>query len=173
VTAKRSPGRSPDLDVYDIAFLAGGAERVVDTALVALVESGRLRVHGPGELAVVEPSSAHPVEAAVTDAVGAEGHCSIDTIRSRLTEDARIGDLGRALCAAGLLRRRLRFGHRASDDGDWSLTASGREALDRRAERPSVGALDRGSALHVALYGRSAMPDADPWFAFHRTGGGG
>jgi len=40
--------RSPDLDVYDIACLAGGAERVVDTALVALVESGRVRVHAPG-----------------------------------------------------------------------------------------------------------------------------
>jgi hypothetical protein len=173
VTAKRSPGRSPDLDVYDIAFLAGGAERVVDTALVALVESGRLRVHAPGELAVVEPARAHPVEAAVMDAVGTRGHCSIDMIRSRLAEDARIGDLGRSLCSVGLLRRRLRFGHRAPDDGDWSLTASGREALDRRAERSFVGALDRGSALHVALYGRSAMPGADPWLAAHRTDGGG
>ena len=173
MTVQRSPGRSPDLDVYDIAFLAGGAERVVDTALVALVESGRVRVHAPGELAVVEPARAHPVEAAVMDAVGAEGHCSIDTIRSRLTEDERIGDLGRSLCSAGLLRRRLRFGHRAQDDGDWLLTASGREALDRRAERPSVGALDRGSALHVALYGRSATPGADPWLAAHRTDGGG
>ena len=28
---------SRQLDVYDIAFLAGGAARVIDTALVALV----------------------------------------------------------------------------------------------------------------------------------------
>lgn len=173
MTAKRSPGRSPDLDAYDIAFLAGGAARVVDTALVALVESGRVGVRAPGVFAVVEPARGHPVEAAVTDAMGTQGHCSIDTIRSRVAEDARIGDLGRSLCSAGLLRRRLRFGHRAPDDGDWSLTASGREALDRRAERPSVGALDRGNALRVALYGRSALPDADPWLAAHRTGGGG
>jgi uncharacterized protein (TIGR04222 family) len=33
----RSSGRAPDLHVYDIAFLAGGPEWVVDTALVALV----------------------------------------------------------------------------------------------------------------------------------------
>ena len=172
MTAKRSPGRSPDLDVYDIAFLAGGAARVVDTALVALVESGRVRVRAPGVFAVVEPARAHPVEAAVMDAMGTQGHCSIDTIRSRVAEDARIGALGRSLCSARLLRRRLRFGHRAPDEGDWSLTASGREALDRQAERPAVRALDRGSTLHMALYGRSAMPGADPWLAFHRTGGG-
>ena len=171
--ATRSSGRTPDLDVYDIAFLAGGAERVVDAALVALVESGHVRVYAPGELVVVEPSRTHPVEAAVMDAVGAEGHRSIDTIRSRLADDARIGALGRSLCSAGLLRRRLRFGHRASDDRDWSLTASGREALDRRAERPSVRALDRGSTLQVALYGWAAMPDADPSLAAHRTDGGG
>ena len=172
MTAKRSPGRSPDLDVYDIAFLAGGAARVVDTALVALVESGRVRVRAPGVFAVFEPARAHPVEAAVMDAMGTQGHCSIDTIRSRVAEDARIGALGRSLCSARLLRCRLRFGHRAPDEGDWSLTASGREALDRQAERPSVRALDRGSTLHMALYGRSAMPGADPWLAFHRTGGG-
>ena len=151
--------RSPDLDVYDIAFLAGGAERVVDTALVALVESGRVRVHAPGELAVVDPARAHPVEAAVMDAVGTQGHRSIDTIRWRLADDTRIGDLGRSLSSAGLLRRRLRFGRRAPDGQDWSLTASGREALDRLSERrPPV---DRSGALHVALYGRATMPDAD------------
>ena len=168
----RAPNAIPALDVYEIACLAGGPDRVVDTALVALVESGRVRVRAPGVFAVVGPARAHPVEAAVMDAMGTQGHCSIDTIRSRVAEDARIGALGRSLCSARLLRRRLRFGHRAPDEGDWSLTASGREALDRRAERPSVRALDRGSTLQVALYGRSAMPGADPWLAFHRTGGG-
>ena len=53
-----------ELDLYDIAYLAGGPERVVDTALVALVESGRVRVHAPGELAAAVPDRRHPVEAA-------------------------------------------------------------------------------------------------------------
>ena len=35
------------LDVYEIAFLAGGPARVVDTALVVLVETGRVRVFAP------------------------------------------------------------------------------------------------------------------------------
>jgi uncharacterized protein (TIGR04222 family) len=46
--------------VCDIASLAGGVDRVVDTALVALVESGRVRVFAPGA-----------VEGAVMDARGA------------------------------------------------------------------------------------------------------
>lgn len=157
----KSSGRSPDLGVYDIAFLAGGAERVVDTALVALVESGRVRVHAPGELAVAEPGRGHPVEAAVMDAVGTRGHRSIDTIRWRLADDARISDLGRSLSSAGLLRHR-RFGRKGPDGHEWSLTAAGREALDRLTEHPpAVPALDGGSSFRVALFGRAAMPDAD------------
>ena len=157
----RSSGQAPDLEIYDIAFLAGGAERVVDTALVALVESGRVRVHAPGELAVAEPGRGHPVEAAVLDAVGTQGHRSIDTIRWRLADDVRISDLARSLSAAGLLRHR-RFGRKDPDGLEWSLTASGREALDGLAEQPPVDrALDGGSSLRVALFGRGAMPDAD------------
>jgi len=159
----RPSGRAPDLDLYDIAFLAGGAERVVDTALVALVESGRVRVHAPGELAVVKPDRGHPVEAAVLDAVGTQGHRSIDTIRWRLAGDARISDPGRSLAAAGLLRPRRRFGRRDPDsEFESSLTKTGRETLDKLAEEPpTVRALDGGSSLRVALFGRDAMPDAD------------
>src|SRR5688500_17785335 len=70
----------PDLDLYALAYLAGGPQRVVDTALVALVESGRVRVHAPGELAAAVPDRRHPVEAAVLDAIGARGHPTVDTI---------------------------------------------------------------------------------------------
>ena len=145
-----------DLDVYEIAFLAGGVQRVVDTALVALVESGRVRVHAPGELAAERPDRRHPVEAAVLDAVGTQGHRSVDTIRWRLAGDERLADLRRALAAAGLLRRTLR-GRKA-----WSPTRAGRQALDRAATQPPADrALDGGSALLVALKGREAMPDAE------------
>lgn len=148
----------PRLDIYDVAFLAGGVGRVVDTALVALVESARIRVAAPGELAVVDPGRHHPVEAAVMDAVGTRGHRSVDTVRWRLTGDERLLGLGRSLAAAGLLRRRVRVGHLRRG---WALTASGREAL-RRAGRgtPADPRLDGGSALPVALHGRQAMRDA-------------
>ena len=129
---------------------------MVDTALVALVESGRVRVHAPGELAAERPDRRHPVEAAVLDAVGTQGHRSVDTIRWRLAGDERLADLGRSLAAAGLLRRTLR-GRKA-----WSPTRAGRQALDRAATQPPADrALDGGSALLVALKGREAMPDAE------------
>jgi hypothetical protein len=147
----------PDLDVYEIAFLAGGVQRVVDTALVALVESGRVRVHAPGELAAVRPDRRHPVEAAVLDAVGTRGHPSVDTIRWRLTDDARLTGLGSSLAADGLLRRRTLRG-----PGAWCPTRTGQQALRRLEAQPRVDrALDGGSALQVALRGRAAMKDAD------------
>jgi len=148
-----------DLDLYDIAYLAGGPDRVVDTALVALVESERIRVHAPGELAVAEPGRRHPVEAAVMDAVGTTGHRSIDTVRWRLADDTRLDELGRSLAAAGLLKRRSSLGRRSKAAG-WTTTPSGREALRQLTEQPpATPALDGGSALQVALHGRESMPD--------------
>jgi hypothetical protein len=148
---------APTPDVYEIAFLAGGPDRVVDTALVVLVESGRVRVHAPGELAAVEPVRRHPVEAAVLDAVGTHGHRSIDTIRWRLAGDARITGLGRSLAAAGLARHQ-RFPGRDA----WRPTRAGRQLLDRLAEQPpALQALDGGSGVPVALHGRAAMADAE------------
>ncbi len=147
--------RATDLDLYDIAFLAGGVQRVVDTALVALVESGRVRVHAPGEFAAVRPERRHPVEAAVLDAVGTRGHRSVDTIRWRLTGDERCTGLGRSLASAGLLRRTFRGRE------PWCPTRAGREALRRLAAQPPTDpALDGGSAVLVALRGREAMPDS-------------
>ncbi|MCF6507084.1 TIGR04222 domain-containing membrane protein [Blastococcus sp. MG754426] len=141
-----------DLDLYEFAFLAGGRERVVDTAVVVLVESGRLRVHPPGELSMVEAFRRHPVEAAVLDAVGARGHRSVDTIRWRSVNDDRITGLARRLADAGLLRRRSL--HRR---GRWAPTRAGR-ALLRRGPLADPS-LDGGSAVLVAQHGRAAMTD--------------
>jgi uncharacterized protein (TIGR04222 family) len=51
---------APPLDVYDIAFLAGGPNRAVETAIVALVRNGRLRVHSPGQLATAPAARGRP-----------------------------------------------------------------------------------------------------------------
>ncbi|MBN1094921.1 TIGR04222 domain-containing membrane protein [Blastococcus sp. TML/C7B] len=44
-----TPESTRPLDVYDVAVLAGGLPRLVDTAVVALVESGLVRVDPSGE----------------------------------------------------------------------------------------------------------------------------
>jgi hypothetical protein len=146
------------LDVYDIAFLAGGADRTVDTAVVALVLGGRLRVHPPGRLAGVDLSRRHPVEAAVLDACPPIGHRSVDTISWRLVDDDRLLDIGRRLHKAGLLGRIsaaasvLHGVHRAL-----APTRAGHRVLRELPNGPSLG---HPEVVRVAVGGREAMTDA-------------
>jgi hypothetical protein len=146
-----------ELDVYDIAFLAGGANRAVETAIVALVRGGRLRVHSPGQLATADLSRRHPVEAAVLDAVGPTGHRSIDTICWRLVEDDRLLDIGRRLHKAGLLGR---LGAAVSvlhhDRRALAPTRAGHRVLRELGDQPALGDPE---AVRVALGGREAMTD--------------
>ena len=116
-------------------------QRVVDTALVALVESGRVRVHAPGELAAVDPDRRHPVEAAVLDAVGTLGHRSVDTIRWRLMRRRAARRPRPSLAADDLLRRRMLKGR-----GNVDPTRAGREALRRLAAQPPVDRPSTGAA---------------------------
>jgi hypothetical protein len=150
---------APVLDLYEIAFLAGGPDRVVDTAVVALVETGRVRIPSPGQLAVADPARRHPVEGAVLDAIGTQGHRSIDMIVWRLAGDDRVREIGRRLTAAGLLRRTPAWLGR---DGRRSVpTAAGKRALrDLVATRPTDPAQDGGSAFLVAMHGREHTDDA-------------
>jgi hypothetical protein len=133
-----------DLDVYDVAFLAGGSERVVDTSIVVLVRDGRLRVHSPGQLATADLTRRHPVEAAVLDAVGPTGHRSVDMVCWRLVGDDRLLAIGRRLRDRGLTRRSL------------APSRAGRKALAEVGELSGVDA----EAMRVARGGRAAMSNA-------------
>jgi uncharacterized membrane protein YgcG len=153
-----APGSTPQMDVYDVAYLAGGPERVVDTALVALVEAGRIRVQPPGQLAVVVLDRRHPVEAAVLDAVGTRGHRSVDVIRWRLADDDRVLGIGRRLAGAGLVRRWTVVPRRSGRPA--VLTAAGRRTLRTLdAEPPTRPEWDGGTAVEVALHGRARLTD--------------
>jgi hypothetical protein len=144
-----------DLDLYDVAYLAGGLDRVVDTAIVELVRRGALRVHRPGQLATADLARRHPVEAAVLDAVGPTGHRSVDTIRWRLLGDDRLVSVGRKLRDRGLVGRgvavRLRRGRPRL-----ALTRLGRKVLAQAGESSGIDA----EILRVARDGRAAMADA-------------
>jgi hypothetical protein len=149
---------TPELDIYDIAFLAGGQNRAVEAAVVALVRDGRLRVHSPGLLATADLSRRHPVEAAVLDAVGPAGHRSVDTICWRLVEDDRLLDIGQRLHKAGLLGR---LGVPVSvlhhDRRTLAPTRAGHRILLELGDHPALGDPE---AVRVALGGRGAMTDA-------------
>jgi hypothetical protein len=139
---------APDLDVYDVAFLAGGPDRVVDTAIVTLVRRGGLRVHRPGQLATADLVRRHPVEAAVLDAVGPTGHRSVDMIRWRLVGDERILDIGRRLHDRGMAGRGL-SGRR----GSYHATRAGRRVLAEIGDLPGADT----EAMRVAQGGRAGM----------------
>jgi hypothetical protein len=147
-----------DLDVYDIAYLAGGPARVVDTALVALVRSGRVRVHSPGRFAAVGLTRRHPVEAAVLDAIGTGGHRSIDTILWRLVDDERLLHVEDRLRQEGLLRRGRWLGRHAPDRRLLVRTIAGRQVLRRLIADPPANA---GDAVPVALRGRAGLADRE------------
>jgi hypothetical protein len=153
---RTTPVALPQLDVYDIAYLAGGPARVVDAVVVALVRAGRVRIHSPGQLATTELSRRHPVEAAVLDAVGPTGHRSVDTIHWRVADDDRLLEVGRRLRSAGLLGRsgaslRVVRGRRAL-----APTRVGRRVLRELRTEPALGDAE---AMRVALGGREAMTD--------------
>lgn len=156
-------GASSDLDLYEIAYLAGGPERAVDAALVALLQTGRIRVHSPGRFATVGLSRRHPVEAALLDAIGQAGHRSVDTILWRLAEDERLLDVEERLRRAGLLRRGWWPGHRRSvDRRSWVRTSFGRDTLRRLAAAPPEDLVAPGTAaMAVAFGGRERLPDRE------------
>ncbi len=145
-------------DLYEVAYLAGGPRRVVETAVVALVENGRLRVdRATGRLHVVDPHRRHPVEAAVLDAVGPRGR-SVWGLVWRARSDPRLATVADGLARNGLLTRR--GGVDARERSFWTLsglTRAGRAALRQvRQSPPSPPATSGSAALAVALAGPSA-----------------
>ncbi len=148
------PENTRPLDVYDAAVLAGGFPRLVDTALVAMVESGRVHIEPSGEFRADSSSARHPVEAALLDAVGTRGHRSVETIGWQVLHDQRMDHEFRHLTTDGLVRRALPS--RLIGKTHAHPTAAGRRALRQFAERPPA---DGGSAVQVALHGRGAIAD--------------
>jgi hypothetical protein len=145
-------------DLYEIAYLAGGPRRVVETAVVALVENGRLRVdRATGRLHVVDPHRRHPVEAVVLDAVGPRGR-SFGGLVWRARSDPRLATVADGLARNGLLTRR--GGVDARERSFWTLsglTRAGRAALRQvRQNPPSPPVTGGNAALAVALAGPSA-----------------
>ena len=145
-------------DLYEIAYLAGGPRRVVETAVVALVENGRLRVdRATGRLHVVDPHRRHPVEAVVLDAVGPRER-SFGGLAWRARSDPRLATVADGLARNGLLTRR--GGVDARERSFWTLsglTRAGRAALRQVRQCPPFPPATGGNAaLAVALAGPNA-----------------
>ena len=142
--------------VYDVAFLAGGAPRAIDAALVALVQGGRVGLTATHELFTVDPRRRHPVEAAVLDAIGARPRHSARTVRRQAEVDPRVAAVGEQLVVEGLLaRRQLRRPGRSTV---LVPTVAGRRAVRRLRSDPPARETD---AMRVALGGLRSLDDPE------------
>lgn len=97
--AQRSPGTVTHVpDTYERAFLNGGGDRVVDTALAGLIDDGRVRVTRAQELHRVDIGGEDEVRREVWSLVGRPGTLAplrkefrrsdvCDSLRRRLVDD--------------------------------------------------------------------------------------
>ncbi|WP_327352631.1 TIGR04222 domain-containing membrane protein [Streptomyces sp. NBC_01304] len=95
-------------EVYDpleAAFLSGGPGRVVDSAIAGLHEDGRLRIAGPGIVAVVRPEARNQVEAAVFDVHAAAPNGALHTLRIGVMRRGAVQSIGEGLAQRGLMVR--------------------------------------------------------------------
>ncbi len=105
-----SPARlrreTDQLDVYEIAYLSGGWDQAIDTAITNLVEYGHLYAQPSGKGLVVGralPESCHRLERAVVETVSIDGHFS--RLRSVLRDsplriDQKLDELGLLMSSA-------------------------------------------------------------------------
>lgn len=146
------------LDVYELAYLAGGPRRAAEAAVVALIEAGALRANlTTGDVILVQRRPCHALEGAVLDVVGSRGHLTLGAVCWRLRADVRLTGIGRRLQDEGLLAR---SGAPESLRGRWwtavCLTGAGRRVLQQRCGDLDSEATD---ALRVALCGPAGMRD--------------
>ncbi|MEU0138208.1 TIGR04222 domain-containing membrane protein [Streptomyces sp. NPDC006296] len=99
--AVRAPA-SPELNLYETAFLAGGPQRVADLALVSMHLRRRLLLARTGWATVVDPEGRDEVERTVIRAIGPEGQSRIAPIRAAAAATDAVRSLADRLVAAGL-----------------------------------------------------------------------
>ncbi|MGN9846933.1 TIGR04222 domain-containing membrane protein [Nonomuraea sp. H19] len=99
-------GEAHQLSPYELAYLAGGPRRVINTALSMLVTVGAVRVSRGSQITAVRgaPSSA-PIEQAVLDVLTASqvGYWTASQLRRTLETHAAIASLVHELEARGLM----------------------------------------------------------------------
>ncbi|MFD3465239.1 TIGR04222 domain-containing membrane protein [Streptomyces sp. NPDC058682] len=183
-TAAASGGEA--LDLYEYAYLAGGERRVVESAIISLVEHGTLSLQAARLRTIGAELPQHPVERAVIAACPrskrvhevfeALGHCDeVDELARRLVLLGLVRNWRRrptragrrrlaAAVAGGSLPPYVREGPALLDPGPvrYALLVTGPDGLGRTLRRMGK-ALDNESDHHAA----------DGGFSCGGGGGGG
>jgi hypothetical protein len=137
------------LDPVAAAWLAGGADRALDTLLIARLERRRIAIVD-GNVVDRGLDRVDPLDGALLDALGARGSRDLETVRWRVSRDRRFDRVRVDLVAAGLLGERTRRG---------SPTRPARTASGRRLLRELPTAAHAGAAWEIALQGRAGLTD--------------
>ncbi|OLF15548.1 TIGR04222 domain-containing membrane protein [Actinophytocola xanthii] len=98
-----APDPAPTLDELDLAFLAGGPKRVIETVVARLVDSGRLRTSRAGTLTTTtDERGTNPLDQLVMERVG-RGGAGVGTLVGAYAGSGVVRLRGDRLAANGLL----------------------------------------------------------------------
>lgn len=136
-------------DVYEIAYLCGGSERVALAAVAAMAQDGRIRISRTRHrVQVVHRRGGQPAERAVLDAIPDSGKV-LGPLLAEVARSAAATELIEELRDRGLVGHHSLTGHP-------HLSAAGRQV---RKDLESSGTELRGD-LRVAVLGPAGIADA-------------
>ncbi|WP_030715811.1 TIGR04222 domain-containing membrane protein [Streptomyces sp. NRRL S-237] len=141
------------LDVYEYAYLAGGEQRVMESAIIALVERGTLSLRAARLRTVDEEQPPHPVERAVIAACPRSKR--VDEVVEDLRHREEIDAVARRLVHLGLVRNWRRQPTRA---GRRHLAAAASEGTLPAYVLEGTAALAPGP-VRAGLRGTHTLPD--------------
>jgi hypothetical protein len=137
------------LDVYEIAYLCGGPQRVALAAVVAMQQDGRIKISRTRHrVQIAHRTAGHPVEQAVLAAVPDSGQV-LGPVLHDVAHSAALAELIDGLRQHGLVGHHSLTGHPR-------LSAAGRQARKELEDSGPKVARDR----RVAVLGSSGIADA-------------
>lgn len=137
------------LDVYEVAYLCGGPQRVALAAVVAMQQDGRIKISRTRHrVQIAHRTAGHPVEQAVLAAVPDSGQV-LGPVLHDVAHSAALAELIDGLQQHGLVGHHSLTGHP-------HLSAAGRQACKELEDSGPKVARDR----RVAVLGASGIADA-------------
>jgi hypothetical protein len=151
-----------ELDVYQVAYLCGGPQRVALAAVAGMAQDGRVKIsRARHRVQAVHRRAGQPVERAVLDAVPASGKV-LGPLLEEVARSAAVQEVLEGLRGGGLVGHHSLAGHP-------HLSAAGhaarRELEDSGADAPGerrVAVLGTAGITDVGLRGIFETPDPSP-----------
>ncbi|MFJ7204501.1 TIGR04222 domain-containing membrane protein [Streptomyces sp. NPDC098789] len=91
-----------ELNLYEVAYLAGGPRRVAELTLLSMERQRRLLLTRTGWATVLDPVGRDPLERSVLDAFGPDGQSPVESVRTAVAAHEAVRALADRLGAAGL-----------------------------------------------------------------------